>query len=151
VRPFAFIGLACVIAGGLASAAIAPDPTEHGAGAVAYLVLICGVAQAALGAGQNALAVQPPSQRLRYAELVGWNLGNAAVIAGTLSNADAVVFVGGAILLVVLALFVYGVRGSATAGSRARAAWIVNGFRTLVVVLLISIPSGLVLAALRNG
>ena len=79
---------------------------------MAYLVLICGVAQAALGAGQGTLAVAPIRQRLLGAELFGWNLGNAAVIAGTLSNTNVVVYIGGAILVVVLALFVYGVRGS---------------------------------------
>jgi hypothetical protein len=136
----------------LVSAAIAPSPTEHGAWAVAYLVLICGVAQAALGAGQASLAANVVSQRLRYAELVGWNLGNAAVIAGTLSNTNVVVFIGGAILVVVLALFVYGVRGSAGDGhGAARPAWVINGFRVLVVVLLVSIPIGMVLAAVRNG
>jgi len=152
VRPFALIGLACVIAGGLASAAIAPRPTEHGAWAVAYLVLICGVAQAALGAGQGTLAVTPVTPRLVGAELFGWNLGNAAVIAGTLSNTHVVVYIGGAILVVVLALFVYGVRGSdATDAVVAQASWVVNTLRALVIVLLISIPIGLVLATLRKG
>lgn len=152
MRPFAWIGLACVVAGGLVSAAIAPSPTEHGAWAAAYLVLICGVAQAALGVGQNTLAVRPPTQRLTYTELIGWNLGNAAVIAGTLSNTNVVVFIGGAILVVALGFFSYGVRRSAGApDSAARPSWIVNGFRLLLLVLLISIPVGLVLAALRNG
>jgi len=98
------------------------------------------------------LAARPPTQRLTYTELIGWNLGNAAVIAGTLSNTNVVVFIGGAILVVVLGFFGYGVRRSAGApDSAARPSWIVNGFRLLLLVLLISIPVGLVLAALKNG
>ncbi|WP_134661733.1 MULTISPECIES: hypothetical protein [unclassified Amycolatopsis] len=141
--PFAVLGLGCAIAGGLASAVIAPQPTPHGAWAVAYLVLVGEIAQLGLGIGQALLAPALPSRRLVVAQVAAWNLGNAAVLCGTLSGVTPVVDVGGAVLVVGLALLVLGVRGSSPDG---RARWVRHGFRALVVLLLISIPVGLVLA-----
>ncbi len=141
--PFAVLGLGCAIAGGLASAAIAPQPTPHGAWAVAYLVLVGGIAQLGLGIGQALLAPALPSRRLVAAQVAAWNLGNAAVLGGTLFEMTPVVDAGGAVLVVGLALLVLGVRGSSPDG---RARWIRHGFRALVVLLLVSIPVGLVLA-----
>ena len=61
-------------------------------------------------------------------------------------NSTAIVDIGGALLVAVLALFVYGVRGAASERRR-----LLNGFRALVVVLLVSIPIGLTLARVRHG
>ncbi|GAA1026430.1 MULTISPECIES: hypothetical protein [Amycolatopsis] len=141
--PFAALGIGCAVAGGLASAVIAPHPTPHGAWAVAYLVLVGGIAQVGLGIGQALLAPAPPARRLVVAEVAAWNVGNAAVLGGTLSDAMPVVDLGGAILAVGLALLVLGVRGGSPDG---RARWVRHGFQALVVLLLVSIPVGLVLA-----
>ncbi|WP_116199971.1 hypothetical protein [Amycolatopsis circi] len=137
------LGIGCAIAGGLASAVIAPHPTPHGAWAVAYLVLVGGIAQLGLGIGQALLAPTVPARRLVGAQVAAWNFGNAAVLAGTLSGATPVVDVGGAVLVIGLALLVLGVRGGSPDG---RARWLRHGFQALVVLLLISIPVGLVLA-----
>src|SRR5579875_3107512 len=97
--PFAAFGTACVIAGGLVAAATAPAPSGHGSWAAAYLVLVGGVAQVALGAGQALLAPRSPSRRLVAAEFAGWNAGNAAVLAGTLAGVTPLVDAGGALLV----------------------------------------------------
>ncbi|HEY5019315.1 MAG TPA: hypothetical protein VII59_21295, partial [Streptosporangiaceae bacterium] len=82
--PFVAMGTACVVAGGLVAAAVAMAPSELGSWAAAYLVLVGGVAQVALGAGLALLAPRPPGRRAVIAGLAGWNAGNGAVLAGTL-------------------------------------------------------------------
>ena len=108
-------------------------------------MLIAGVAQVALGAGQALLARHRPSARLVVGELVTWNLGNAAVIGGTVSGVVPVTDLGGALLVVALALLLASTRGPRRAG------WPLAGYRTLIVIVLVSIPVGLVLAELRSG
>lgn len=143
--PFAAFGAACVILGGLVSAAIAPTPTEHGSWAVAYLVLVGGVAQVALGAGQALLAPTAPSRHVVRSEMAGWNTGNAAVLAGTLVGFAWLTDIGGAILVVSLALVI-----SQTRGAARRPAWPLYLYRGLVTLLLVSIPVGLVLAEFHS-
>jgi hypothetical protein len=143
--PLFTIGAVGVIAGGLVAAATAPSPSEHGSWAAAYLVLVVGVAQIGLAAGQAALSAHPPTSRVIRLEAVGWNVANALVIAGTLADVNVTVYAGGALLVVALAMFGYGVR---EATSRH---WPVYAFRALVVLLLVSIPTGLVLATVRGG
>lgn len=151
VFPFAALGAACVVAGGFVSAAIAPVPTEHGAWASAYLVLVAGVAQVALGIGQAALIPKLASRRIVAAQLAGWNLGNAAVLIGTLLDITALVDVGGVALFGVLASFA--LRSRDTKESHAtpliqehrRQALLLYAFRGLLLLLLVSIPVGLVL------
>lgn len=142
--PFGVIGTGCVIAGGLLAAATAFEPSQRGMWAVAYLVLVAGVAQVALGAGQALLAPRRPSWATVASQLATFNLGNAAVLAGALLGVPAAVDAGGGALVVSLALLIRGVHG---AGSHR--AWPLYAYRLLVGILLVSIPIGLVLA--RTG
>ena len=132
------------VAGGLTSAVTASVPSQASAWTVAYLVLVGGVAQLALGLGQSALAATTPSSRLIGIELAAFNVGNAAVIVGTLLGIPLIVDAGGALLLVALALFVWGVRGNSH-----RARLVLYGYRFVALVLLVSIPIGLTLAHIR--
>ncbi len=144
--PFAAFGAACILLGGLLSAAIAPMPTEHGSWAVAYLVLVGGVAQVALGAGQALLAPTVPSPRVIRSEMTGWNTGNAAVLVGTLLGFTWLADIGGALLFTSLALVTRQMRGAAR-----RPAWPLYLYRGLVVLVLVGIPVGLVLAEFRSA
>lgn len=146
--PFVLIGVACVIAGGFVAAGTALAPTEHGAWSSAYLVLVGGVAQVGLGLGQAWLAPRLPTRASAVAELALWNAGDAAVLAGTLTGLAPVVDVGGVALVAALALFIRGV-GGATSSSPTRLRWTLYGFRALVLILLVSVPVGLVLADVR--
>lgn len=145
VMLFAGVGLAAVIAGGLIAAAVAHAPTKPLVWLVAYLVLVVGVAQAALGVGQHQFADHPLTPARVWTQFALYNLGNAGVIAGTLLDLPLLVNVGGVLLFVALIGFLLGSRGTGTPGTLR---WL---YRILIVLLLISVPIGLLLAQLRAG
>lgn len=142
--PFAVIGTACIVSGGLIAAVTAHSPSRQVLWAVAFLVLVGGVAQIALGVGQALLAASAPARRVVIAELVAYNAGSALVLAGTLSARLLLTDVGGALLSLALVLLFRGVHGS-----RATGGWTVNLYRALIAIVLLSVPVGLVIAHLR--
>jgi predicted acyltransferase len=142
IRVFAILGVICVVGGGLVAASTAPLQSERASWAAAYLVLVAGVAQIALGAGQALFAVSPPTRRIAAAQVAGWNVGNAAVIVGTLFQVLVIADIGALLLLATLIRSLQAVRG--TSGGRPG-----RLYRGLLVVLVVSIPIGLVLARLR--
>lgn len=148
-RPFVLIGVGCVVAGGLVAAGSAPAPSEHASWAAAYLVLVAGVVQVGLGAGQAMFAPRV-ARWLVVAQVVGWNTGNAAVLAGTLLGVTALGDVGGGLLVATLAMFVRGVGAGAAPPDLGPHRWLLRGYRLLVLIVLVSIPVGLVLARLRS-
>lgn len=141
-RPFVLLGSACIVGGGLVSAAAAPTASYLSSWAVAYLVLVAGAAQVVLGLGQARLT-SDLTRRVLQAELLAWNLGNAAVLVGTLLGAAPALYAGCALLVAALALVLYAVR-------RARPGWLLTTTRIIVVLLLVSIPVGIVLQAARH-
>ena len=108
---------------------------------VAYLVLVGGVAQVALGAGQAILAREVPSRTTATSEIALLNGGNAGVIAGTLLERTWLVDAGAILLVIALYLFLRGVRGVPPTVP-------VIVYRLLIVFVMGSIPVGLVLARL---
>jgi hypothetical protein len=141
--PFVVVGVACVVVGGLVSAIAASSPSENSSWAVAYLVLVAGVAQVALGIGQSRLATTPPSTKVLLAEFTAWNAGNAGVIAGQLLGFEWLLDSGGILLVIGLALLFRGVRG-AVPGAGAPV-WMLYVYRLVLLIILVSIPIGLVL------
>jgi hypothetical protein len=105
------VGLAGAFTVGAVAVALArsQQPFDHGWWLVAYLVLVGGLSQFILGAGQLALgaafATVPAGQRLLAGELVLWNLGAVLVPVGVFAGAPGVVALGSAVLLAALALF----------------------------------------------
>jgi hypothetical protein len=142
--PFVIIGSLSVIVGGVLSAASAGSPTYTSSWAVAYLVLVAGVAQLVLGIGQAELASKVLPSRLVAAEAVALNLSTAAVLLGTLLAAPGLTYLGAALLVIGLAMFVWAVRGAGT-----HLPWLLWAFRIMVIVLLVSAPVGLVIAHAR--
>ncbi len=142
--PYLVSALVCTVAGGLLAAATAYASTQKTAWATAYLVLVGGVAQVGLGAALAWLA-QHASMRTAWVGFVLFTLGNAGVLAGQLSGLIALTFTGGALLVVALAVIVAATRGGAPA--HPVLLW---GFRALVVLLAVSIPTGLVLAVVGH-
>jgi hypothetical protein len=141
---FGSVALLCVVAGGLVAAVTAPLNLTHGSWASAYLVLVGGVAQGALGISQYFLAPHRFGGWKVVAELLAWNAASVAVIGGTLIANPWVVDAGGALLVASLVLMIQTVRGPGT-----NAGWVLWVYRALVALVAISIPIGLVLAHLR--
>lgn len=148
--PAFLVGALCVIAGGLVAAVTGPLALVHGSWSAAYLVLVAGVAQIALAGGQTTLARHPAGRHLLLVQFAGWNLGNAAVIAGTLWSATWLVNVGGALLVVALGALLVATRSgpARVAVARGRRPALL-AVRLLVALLLVSIPVGLWLAHVR--
>lgn len=138
--PFAALGGAAIIAGGLVAAAVARHPAQQLVWMSAYLVLIVGVAQCVFGVGQALLSQRAPAAALVWIEWVVFNLGNAGVIAGTLSGWFALVFAGTVLFVAGIALFLARTRG----GRRRR--WLV-GYRVLLGLIFASSLVGLALSA----
>jgi hypothetical protein len=146
MRPFLGIGSVSVVAGGLVAALTRPTGFELGSWLAAYLVLVGGVAQIALGTGQAWLADEPPRATAVNAEVATWNLGVAATVVGTLAAAPVVTTLGGIATALALVLFLVGVR---MPGPAPR--WALIVYRWVVAIVLVSIPVGLALAWIRHG
>lgn len=142
---FVAVGFCCIIAGGLVAAVTAPTGFLAGSWVAAYLVLVAGVAQIGLGAGQSLLAARAASPPMVVSELFAWNAGSAAVITGTLIGSALIVGVGGLGLAVALGIFLFAVRRS-----RPGLRWQLMLYRALAAVLAMSIPVGLFLSVLRH-
>lgn len=146
VRPFAVVGTLGIVAGGIVAAVSRPAGFGHGSWLAAYLVLITGVAQIALGGGQAWLDTDVPTSALVTRELVAWNVGAAGVVVGTLVDVPVVTTLGGLVTMAALALFLLGVRATGPAPR-----WAGLLYRAVAVIVLASIPIGLVMAWTRRS
>ena len=142
--PMAIVGTLCIVAGGLLPAVTASIITRELAWLSAYLVLVAGVAAVALGLGQAFIGAHVPKGVLVYAELIVYFAGNALIVTGTFSRFPILTDVGGGLLVLALLGFIWGARGA-----RGPRTWGLYVYRAVIVILLVSIPIGLVLAHLR--
>lgn len=158
------LGALSVIVGGLIAAVTGPMELSKGSWAAAYVVLVAGVAQVAMGSAlqrwrrgrgpaksgpaQSGSAQGWPAQRgpaQGWLLLACWNLGNIAVIGGTVTASTLVVIAGSVLLVVALALaFIATMRPSN--GDRGL---LLLAYRVLLLLLAVSIPVGVVLSSLR--
>lgn len=138
------VGVVLTVLGGLVSAVTGPLDLAHGSWLAAYLVLVCGVSQCAIGLAQEYLGGRRLSRPAAWTQVACWNVGNAAVVVGTLTATPVIVDLGGLVLLAALCI----AWPTTRAASRRVLAW---AYRAVIAVLVISIPVGLVLAAVRNG
>ena len=139
VLPFVLMAVIAILVGGLLAAAFAHAPTQIVVWAVAFLVLVAGLAQAAFGAGQAWLAVRPLRTRFVAAECVLLNFSNLGVIVGSVLACVPLVAAATALFVVTLGMFLFGVRG-------ARAGWAIYTFRALLAAIAISSIIGLALS-----
>ena len=146
------LGYACIIAGGLVAAVAAPLDLYRGSWVSAYLVLVGGIAQLGLGWAPGWLGRPLGTQRAWW-QLLAWNLGNAVVIVSTLALWPLGVSLGSILLVIALALALlgwFGRRGGEDAvrvDGLGRLASIL--YLGLIVLLIVSIPVGILLANLR--
>lgn len=161
-RWLVLLGAAQVIFGGLVAAVTGPLNLDTGSWLAAYLVLVGGVAQYAMGRAGDWFGHRPGSKSMG-ARVAGWNGGNAAVIIGTLVMAPVLVDAGGLALVIVLigefrGLLRSGVETAvdgrtfdwAAATPRLTSAARVV-YLALLGVLAVSIPVGLAMAHFRAG
>ncbi len=144
--PFLATGAAAIVAGGLVAAVSGPFGLDNGSWLAAYLVLVAGVAQIVLGCGQAAIAAAEPPRRLVVAQFLAWNLAAAAVVLGTFLAVPPLTSAGGAMTVLTLAMLL---RGTLPARDGARA--LAAAYRSLVLVVLVSTPIGLLLAWIRRA
>ncbi|HSU70692.1 MAG TPA: hypothetical protein VLI70_04490 [Micrococcaceae bacterium] len=137
-------GVAFIVLGGLVAAAAGPFHFELGSWLAAYLVLVCGVAQCAISQQRRLLCAAPAPRTQRWVLLACWNAGNALVVAGALSSIPVVTDAGGLLLVAGLVLAAVGTR-------RAQRPLPAALLRAFYIVLVVSIPVGLVLSHLRAG
>jgi hypothetical protein len=139
------IGSCCVVLGGLVAAATGPLGWVRGSWAAAYLVLVGGVAQYGMGKAR-AWHHRPQPFRWGWAQIGAWNLGNAAVLGGTLAGTPLVVGLGSALLVFGLVIAWQAARGgTGPVAGRLAALWS-RAYQGLLVVLAVSIPIGMVLS-----
>jgi hypothetical protein len=145
-RPFTLIGSAAIVAGGIVAAVSRPTDFGLGSWLAAYLVLVVGVAQMALGCGQAWLAAEVPDAATVTRQALLWNIGAAGVITGTLHASPAATTFGGLVSVLALVAFLVGVRrvGSVPV-------WASRLYRGVAVFVLASIPVGLVLSWVRHA
>lgn len=153
------LGGCYVVLGGLVAAVTSPLALDKGSWLAAYLVLVCGVSQYAMGSVQARVGARHLPAARSWTQLTCWNLGNIAVMTGTLSGGARVLDAGATLLLIALgiALVPWHDAGSADREAVERTArdpvpalldW---AYRGLLVLLVISIPIGVVLGHLREA
>lgn len=140
--PFLVTAAVAVISAGLLAAFLAHLPSRQLLWTVAYLVLVVGVGQAALGTGRAWFSGRVPVPRTALLECVLFNLANAGVIAGTLLGQRTALWAGTALFAVVLLRFLWTSRG-------ARGARLLAAYRLGTAFLLASAATGLFLSLLR--
>ncbi|MDN5865581.1 MAG: hypothetical protein L0I62_10300 [Gammaproteobacteria bacterium] len=142
--PFVALGIAAIVAGGLVAAVSAHHPTRNLVWMAAYLVLVAGVIQCVLGAGQAWLAERPPRSRSAWGQWGLFNLANAGIIAGTLCSLPGLVAAATVLFLAALLWFFGGVRRCRRRG------WGV-AYRVLLALVSLGACVGLVFSILSNG
>lgn len=139
------LGGVAIVLGGLVAAVTGPFGWTKGSWAAAFLVLVVGVAQYAMGWMRADVA----DDRSGWVQVAGWNIGGALVVLGTLVETPLLVDLGSLLLVVALAHALRAdLRPRPAAAARPRA--MVVGYRLLLLVMLVSIPIGITLSHLRN-
>ena len=114
--PFLLMSALAIVGGGVLAAAMAHAPSRKLLWTVAYLVLVVGATQTALGAGQALLTTRAATAPARVAEWALFNLGRAGVIGGTLCSSRPVLWLGTLLFAASLAVFLWVTRGVGVAG-----------------------------------
>lgn len=144
------LGGCCVVLGGLVAAGTAPLQLAHGSWLAAYLVLVGGVAQYAMGRARTWRAERAQPRRWGWAQIGCWNLGNAAVVSGTLAGEPSVVALGSVLLVAALAIALHATGLPSCRSPEPVSAPVAWTCRALLLVLALSIPIGIALAYLRQ-
>ncbi|MFC4105437.1 hypothetical protein ACFOX0_05730 [Micromonospora zhanjiangensis] len=147
-------GVCSVVLGGLVAAVTGPLELAHGSWLAAYLVLVGGVTQCAMG---QARFRRPEVMRARggWVQIGCWNLGSAVVIGATLAGQPVAVDLGSALLVIAVAIAFRAMRPGAGTAARPATGGMSPltdlAYRTLLLVLALSIPVGMALSHVRHS
>lgn len=141
--PFFIVATLAMVGAGVVAAAVAHAPSQPLVWMIAYLILVVGVAQAALGGAQAWLSLSPPSMAFRVTEFILFNAGNTAVIGGTLCSSWTAVLAGTLLFAAALAMFLY-------SSWKSRGGWVIHVYRLLLAILFAGSVVGLLLSAFRH-
>lgn len=141
------IGICCVVLGGLVAAVTEPLRLDHGSWLAAYLVLVGGVTQCAMGRARTWCLDPMHPRRRDWAQIATWNLGNVLVVVGTLVGEPRWVDLASIPLIIALAIALHAARPGAKR-LPPLAGW---SYRLLLLALAASIPVGMVLSHLRHS
>lgn len=144
---FFVLSVLAIVAGGILSAFSARRPTRLTAWASAYLVLVVGVIQAGLAAAWYGL--KQPGSAVGVLAFILYNLGNAAVLSGTIlrmRHRSAAAFVDWGGILIAAAMVGLLLALTGTPLSPLSVIVIV-----LVAIIAVSMPIGLYLSHKRRG
>ena len=144
--PFCAVGVGSIVVGGFVAALTRPLEFESGPWIAAYLVLVSGVSQVGLGAGQAALAATAPGIRVVLVELAAWNTSTIAIIVGTLVGRPLLTSAGALCPLLAVGLFIQQVPVRS-----ANRCWPAAAHLALASLVALSIPVGVLLAWIRHG
>ncbi|TKR55797.1 hypothetical protein D7I39_07450 [Allopusillimonas ginsengisoli] len=106
---------------------------------VAYLVLVTGVVQYALGTGQSALTARPLAMSIVWGQWLLLNLGHAGVIGGTLLSSLGMLILGTVLYDLAMLWFAWSAR-SGMSGLRRTGYWL------LITVMMASSLIGIALS-----
>lgn len=153
------LGALGVVSGGLVAAVSDPLSLAKGGWLAAYLVLVCGVGQYVMGLVQARPEVRPTGAGHGWTQVLCWNVGNLGVVVGTLAGVVWVVDLSAVLLLVALGAALAVVSpgrlsdgrepGRPGRGRGERLAW--WAYRAMLLVLVVSLPVGVVLAHTGSG
>lgn len=139
---FGGLGIVAIAAGGLVSAFGAHRTSRRLSWAVAYIVLVTGLLQLGFAFGLTRAVPNAPFWSVVWA-FVTYNLGNAAVLVGTICHDSprcrGLVDIGGCLLAVSMMLLLF-------AAWEAPASWELIIFFGSVLVVLVTMPIGLLLS-----
>ncbi|WP_101600536.1 hypothetical protein [Brevibacterium sp. Mu109] len=135
--------------GGLVAAVTEPLDLAHGSWIAAYLVLVGGVAQCAMGYARTRRPCL--TGWWGWGQVGAWNLGNVLVIAGTLASEPPVVDVGSALLVAALVIALQATRPATGRTATGSVTWIEWVHRILLLILAVSILVGILLSYLRHS
>lgn len=142
-RAFTVLGTVAVVGGSILSAAIAPTPSYHGSWAVAYIVLVAGVAQIVLGVGQTSVTDGHVGAGRVAWQAALFDAGVAATVTATILDIPVLLYAAAVAQVVAVILFL-----AATRGGRRGLTLIT--LRVVAIVLLVGTPTGVVIQALTH-
>ena len=108
-------------------------------------MLVLGVGQLVIGAGQAMLAAKPLAPGMAAVTAAAFNVSGAAIVLGVVTDRLVVFEAGAALLFVVLVWLLYGARRGAQGG------WTLFGYRLFLAALIVSIPIGMLITTAGRG